>query len=97
LDLFRPSDAPGARELGDLMRGASLQIVLGAVAASPRRFTARYVRALEAHSPFRFPALLRERRRLDARRVSFLGLAASALEESDASATPTRSSPAACS
>ncbi len=91
LEPFRPSDAPGARELGDLMRGASLQIVLGAVAESPRRFTARYVRALEAHSPFRFPALLRERRRLDARRVSLLGLAASALEDGEPAATPTRS------
>ncbi len=81
LAAFDPGDAPGAQQLGDLMRGASLQLVLGAVGAAPHLFTRGYVRRLEAFSPFRFGALLRQRRRLDRARVSFLGLAGSALEE----------------
>ncbi len=41
---FHPGDAPGAAQLGDLMRGASLQLILGAVGAAPRHFTRGYVR-----------------------------------------------------
>jgi hypothetical protein len=77
---FRPGDAPGATQLGDLMRSATLQLILAAVGSSPRHFTRAYVRKLEAFSPFRFRALVRQRGRLERHRVSFLGLAASALE-----------------
>ena len=77
---FSPGDAPGAARLGDLMRGASLQLILGAVGTAPKLFTRQYVRELEAFSPFRFRELVRQRGRLERQRVSFLGLAASALE-----------------
>ncbi len=83
LSEFHPGDAPGAARLGDLMRGASLQLILGAVGAAPRLFTREYVRNLERFSPFRFHALLGQRRRLERQRVSFLGLAASALASGD--------------
>ena len=79
LEEFHPGDTPGAAQLGDLMRGASLQLILGAVGATPRHFSRAYVREIEAFSPFGFRSLLRQRRRLDRQRVSFLGLAASAL------------------
>ncbi len=76
----RPDDAPGVAQLGDLMRGASLQLTLGAVGAAPELFTREYVRRIESFSPFRFRALVRQRARLERHQVSFLGLAASALE-----------------
>lgn len=78
---FHPSDAPGARQLGELMRGASLQLILGAVAVAPHRFTRPFVRRIEASCPFRFQTLRRQKRRLERARASFLGLAASALAE----------------
>ncbi len=53
---------------------------LGAVGAAPELFTREYVRRIESFSPFRFRALVRQRARLERHQVSFLGLAASALE-----------------
>ncbi|MEW5825958.1 MAG: hypothetical protein AB1778_03930 [Candidatus Bipolaricaulota bacterium] len=76
LEQLRPNEAPAAAALADLLRGASLQIILGAVAAAPRQFTPDCVRRLEAHSPFGFRALRREKRRLERRRDSSSVLAA---------------------
>lgn len=76
---FRPGDAPGSVQLGGLLRTASLQLVLDAVAAAPHLFSRGYVRALEAYSPFPFRTVVAQRKRLEKRQVSFLRLAAAAL------------------
>ncbi len=76
---FRPGDAPSAVQLGHLLRTASLQLILNAVAEASHLFSRRYVRALETFSPFPFQAVVAQRRRLEKRRLSFLRLAAASL------------------
>jgi hypothetical protein len=67
-------DAPEAMPLADLMRTATLHLILDAAGSAPRLYTTAYIKALEAHSPFRFRELTRQRRRLDRRQTSALAL-----------------------
>jgi hypothetical protein len=78
---LRPGEAPGAAELADLLRSATLQLILAAVGGTPKLFTRGYVRDIETFSPFRFRDLLKQKRRLEKQRVSLVRLAASALAE----------------
>jgi hypothetical protein len=66
--------APDARPLADLMRRSSLGLILTAAGQAPRLYSKAYTRELEAHSPFRFAVLARERKRLERQRATFLGL-----------------------
>jgi len=72
-------DAPEAMPLADLMRVATFHLILDAAASTPRFYSAAYTKALEAHSPFRFRELARQRRRLERKRTSAFALLATAM------------------
>jgi len=80
-------DAPEAPPLADLMRVATFHLVLDAAGSTPRLYTRSYMKALEAHSPFRFRELARQRRRLEHERTSAFALLATAMS----TGTPTSS------
>ena len=80
-------DAPEAPPLADLMRVATFHLILDAAGSTPRFYSAAYIKALEAHSPFRFRELARQRRRLDRERTSAFALLATAMS----AGTPTSS------
>jgi hypothetical protein len=80
-------DAPEAAPLADLMRKATFHLVLDAAGSAPRFYSGAYIKALEAHSPFRFRELARQRRRLERERTSAFALLATAMS----AGTPTSS------
>jgi hypothetical protein len=80
-------NAPEAAPLADLMRKATFHLILDAAGSSPHFYSAAYIKALEAHSPFRFRELARQRRRLDRERTSAFALLATAMS----AGTPTSS------
>jgi hypothetical protein len=79
-----PGSAPGAAELADLVRHASLQLILAAVGGAPDLFTRGYARALESFSPFPLRTFARQRRRLEKNQGLFHGVALSALADTAA-------------
>ncbi len=80
-------DAPEAAPLADLMCKATFHLVLDAAGSTPRLYSGAYIKALEAHSPFRFHELVRQRRRLERERTSAFALLATAMS----AGTPTSS------
>lgn len=72
-------DAPEAAPLADLMRKATFHLVLDAAGSTPRLYSSAYIKALEAHSPFRFRELARQRRRLERKQTSAFALLATAM------------------
>jgi hypothetical protein len=74
-------DAPEATPLADLMRKATFHLILDAAGSTPRLYSGAYIKALEAHSPFRFRELARQRRRLERERTSAFALLASAIAQ----------------
>ncbi|NLG49290.1 MAG: hypothetical protein GX552_04170 [Chloroflexi bacterium] len=71
LDAFA---APNTAPLKQLMRLSATQLLIDAVGRSRHLHTGPYVRALEAHSPFRFGFLAECRRRINRERTSLIGL-----------------------
>jgi hypothetical protein len=80
------SRGPHAILLKEMMAWATSQLVVGAVGRASRYYSRRYLWEMEAHSPFRFGFLARQRRKLAHRRLSFMHLI-------EASATPEPSAP----
>jgi hypothetical protein len=72
-------DAPEAAPLADLMHKATFHLILDAAGSTPRLYTRSYMKAIEAHSSFRFRELARQRRRLDRERTSAFALLATAM------------------
>lgn len=77
-------DAPEAAPLADLMRTATLHLILNAAGSAPRYYSKTYMRALETHSPFRFRELARQRRRLERERTSGFALLVAAAAQGGA-------------
>jgi hypothetical protein len=61
------------------MRKATFHPILDAAGSTPRLYSGAYIKALEAHSPFRFRELARQRRRLERERMSAFALLATAM------------------
>jgi len=72
-------DAPEAMPLADLIHKATFHLILDAAGSTPRLYSDAYIKALEAHSPFRFRELARQRRRLERERTSAFALLAMAM------------------
>jgi hypothetical protein len=87
LGLLSCLDAPEAAPLADLMRVATFHLILDAAGSTPRLYSGAYIKALEAHSPFGFRELARQRRRLNRERTSAFALLATAMS----AGTPTSS------
>ena len=67
-------DAPDLMPLKELMRESTVLLLVDAVGRANRLFSRRYRRELETHSPFRFSALNKRRKKLGRQRVSLLRL-----------------------
>lgn len=67
-------DAVEIQPLVELMRSSAVQLVVGAIGRSNKRFTRRYLGAMEPLSPFRFSFLRRVRKRLARQRISLMRL-----------------------
>ncbi len=72
-------DASEAGPLADLMRKATHHLILDAAGRLPRFHSGAHMSALEAHSPFRFRELARQRRRLERERTSAFALLSAAV------------------
>ena len=75
LERLSAIDAPEAEPLLDLVKRSSLHLILSAAGQASPLYSKSYIRELEAHSPFRFPFLLRQRKRLAREHVSILAIA----------------------
>jgi len=71
LDCF---DAPGLEPLKELMQRSAILLPIEAAGGAGHLFSRRYIRELEAHSPFRFSFLKKQRRKLARQRVSMMRL-----------------------
>lgn len=67
-------DAPDLAPLKELMRDSTALLLVDAVGRADRLYSRRYRRELETHSPFRFSALSKRRKKLGRQRVSLLRL-----------------------
>jgi len=74
MDCLRAITVPDAQPLVDLMRKSSLHLIMDSASRARHLYSRKYIRDLEAHSPFRFSVLRRERRRLERQRARFLRL-----------------------
>jgi hypothetical protein len=74
LDMMDCFDAPDSGPLKELMRASADMLLIDAVGRSARYFSRRYLRQVEAFSPFRYAFLAGCRRRLARRRLSLTGM-----------------------
>jgi hypothetical protein len=72
LDRLNAFDTPGIEPLKELIRISGLSLVRNAAGRARRLYSKDYVRLLEAHSPMRFRALDRSRRRMGKQQVSMM-------------------------
>jgi hypothetical protein len=71
LDCF---DAPGSEPLKDLIQKSTAQAFISSAGGARRLYTRPYLREFEAHSPFRFSALDRQRHKVFRHRVRLMRL-----------------------
>ncbi len=74
MDHLRAITVPDAQPLADLMRKSSLHLIMDSASQARHLYSRNYIKDLEAHSPFRFTVLQKERRRLERQRARFLRL-----------------------
>ncbi len=74
MDCLHAITVPDAQPLVDLMRKSSLHLIMDSASQARHLYSRNYIKDLEAHSPFRFSVLQRERRRLERQRARFLRL-----------------------
>jgi hypothetical protein len=71
LDSF---DAPGSEPLKELIRKSAAQALINSAASAGQFYTRSYLRELEAHSPFRFSRLNKQRQKLFRQRAALMRL-----------------------
>ena len=67
-------DAPGLEPLKELIRRSAVLLLVDAAGQAGRLYTRRYIRELEAHSPFRFSFLSKCYKKLARQHTSLMGL-----------------------
>ena len=60
---------PGSEPLQELMKSATLRVLISSAGQAPRHYGRPYLKTLETHSPFRFSFSSRQRRKLVRRRA----------------------------
>ena len=67
-------DSPGLEPLKELIQRSAVLLTIEAAGRAGHLFTRRYIRELEAHSPFRFSFLRKQRRKLARQRAPMMRL-----------------------